>query len=156
MRFRLRRRLPPGTPDPGADPNDHTPDQADDLFAPEVNVVGHLFAALQVVRQTGPNSHLRAQADSIANLTRLGLVIHVRDANNYSVLSLRGGIHLDTNYAAAHGKGVDDAPLYLSQTIAGAMTNVKPTDPALGFIQPLGSVIDANNLWWQVDGWEQP
>jgi hypothetical protein len=154
VKFRLRRNLPAGVPDPTADPNDHTPDQADDLFAPEFAVVGHGFSVFDVVRQTGPAAHLKARANTVANTRRLGLVIHVPDADHYSVLSMRGGIWIPSDYATGHGLGADDAELWLSTSTAGLITTTEPTDQNTWKLN-LGSVIDANNIWWEVGPLEQ-
>ncbi len=156
MKFRLRRNLPAGLPDPGADPNDHTPDQADDLFAPEFAVLGHGFVRWDVVRQTGPNSHLKAKADSLPNFERLGLVVHVRDVDNYSVLSNCQGVWITAPYATAHGQGADDAPLFLDWITPGNITTTELADPLLGWIKSIGSVIDADNLWIEFKQARQP
>lgn len=158
MKFRLRRNLPAGIPDPGSDPNDHTPDEADDLFAPEFNVSGHGFTGLEVARFVGPVAvpHVLAQANTLANSKRLVIIVHVRDVDNYSALHIGHGTWLDSNYATGHAKGGADAPMFLDWITPGAITNVELDDPLVGWIIPLGDVIDVNNLWLELGAREQP
>lgn len=126
---------------------DLTPDEADDLFAPEFNQNNHGFSVGDILRRSSATAHAKAQADTVANIGKgLALVIHVEDANNFSVLRTNNS-HVVT--IASHGFGAFGTKLFLSRTVAGAITDTEP-DP--GWKIYLGYVIDSNNIHWE-PGW---
>jgi hypothetical protein len=112
-------------------------DQLDDWAAPEINQTTHGFAVGDLVYRDSATTWAKAQADAEATLAD-GIVIHVEDANNCSVVTKDGTQVTITT----HGLTVPDA-IYLSQSVAGAATS---TIPANGLIQQVGKAIDANTI----------
>ncbi len=125
--------------------SDLTPTEADELFAPPFTQAAHGFAVGDVVRRSSATAHAKAQADTDANIgVGLSLVVHVPDANTFSALRASNS-HAVT--LTAHGFGSFGANLYLSRTVAGALT----ATGVAGWRIYLGYVIDANTIHWERD-----
>lgn len=112
-------------------------DELDDNFAPEQNQTSHGFAVGDLIYRDSATTWAKAIATSVSTLAT-GVVVHVEDANNFSVLRKSGGMVPESS----HGFGGFGTLLYLSQGSAGDPTATKPTS---GHIQPVGIVEDANN-----------
>ncbi len=127
--------------------SDLTPTEADELFAPPFTQSSHGFVVGDVVRRSSATAHAKAQADTDANIgVGISLVVYVPDSNTYSVLRAANS-HAVT--LTTHGFGAFGVKLYLSRTVAGAITATEP-DP--GWRIYLGFIIDANNIHWE-PGW---
>ena len=127
---------------------DLTPDEADDLFAPEWPQVAHGFVVGDIVRRSTATDHAKARANTVANIgVGLAIVVHREDADNFS--ALRASNSHDVTIPG-HGLGpAFGTALYLSRTVAGQITDVEP-DP--GWRLYLGYVVDTNTIHWE-PGW---
>ena len=119
-----------------------THDELDDNFAEELNQAGHAFSVGDVVYRSGSSAWTKAQADAAGTLAD-GIVVDVEDSDNCSIVTKDGTVVGVT----AHGLGATGTVIYLSQGTAGDMT---PTKPTSGYIQPIGRVIDANNMVFRI------
>lgn len=100
-----------------------------------INQTGHSFNVLDVVRAVGVNQFVLAQADTPDNADMAGVVSRIIDADNF-VLMIDGEIYSNNvpNYSGG-------TCMFLSPTVAGAMTNVEPT--ALGEVSmPVGYILE--------------
>lgn len=114
---------------------DHTPDEADNLFAEEFTQVGSSFAVGDMVLFDQPSGDwIDGQANAVATLPTA--VVVMASGTTFSVLSLNG-IRYNS---PAHGF-TPNARLYSSQTVGAAQT---ATRPSTGIILATGRAHDAN------------
>jgi len=109
--------------------------ELDDNFAVQYSH-SNTFSVGDLVYPDTLTTWAKAQADAEASLA-VGVIVDV-SGDDFSVLTLDGMWYTSTS----HGFAVT-AKLYLSTSSAGDLTATEPTS---GFIQPVGSVIDANTL----------
>lgn len=86
-----------------------------------VNQIAHGLVAENIVRLSAANTYVLAQANSEVNASAVGIVIDVIDVDNF-ILQTAG-------YQSGFIVGKADATIYyLSEAVAGLMTNIKPTN----------------------------
>lgn len=109
----------------------------------------HGFAVGNVLKSSGTDGEFAlAEADTAANADVVGVVSAVADANNFT-LTVNGFTILA---GALPGGAVTGDNLYLSDSVAGALTLTEPT--AVGTIsQPLGRVIDDSTDEVYINNW---
>jgi hypothetical protein len=101
---------------------------------------GHGLAKYTVTRFGMSGAILAAQADILANVDDGTLVIAVPSANEVDLFAGEGFLE-----EPSHGLGSPGDRLYLSQSVAGAITT---TEPGGGILRELGYVIDENSFFW--------
>jgi hypothetical protein len=120
-----------------------TTQEGDDLFAPRITQASHGLALGNIVRRSSATDHVKAQANSEANIgVGLGLVIFTL-GDDIWVLRASNSHTLAIN---SHSLGAFGTKIWLSQSVAGAMTG---TEPVTGLKVYLGYVIDANTIHWE-------
>ncbi len=121
-----------------------TSQDGDDLFSPQFSQSAHGLAVGDVVRRSSATDHVKAQAESEANVgVGLSLVVHTPDGNTLSVLRA-GNSHAVV--IGSHGLGSFGAKLWLSQGTAGLIT---ATEPPTGILVYLGYVINSTTIHWE-------
>lgn len=118
--------------------------EIDANFVEKVTRAGNGFAAGDLVK-VDATDFAGAQADAAANRA-CGVVVAASGDDFY--VSLRPCAVTKT----AHGYGSRGTRLWLSQGTAKAWT---PTKPSTGVIQPVGQVLDANTILFQLEAWQE-
>ncbi len=121
--------------------SDLTPDEADDLFAPEFTQAIHGFVVGDILYRSSLTDHAKAVATARATLA-VGIVIDQPDVNTFSIL-YGSGYRLSIG---AHGLGSFGQELWLDQSIAGSFLT---TEPISGWYQYLGTVLDSTDILWE-------
>lgn len=107
--------------------------------------VGHGFSVDDVIRSSGVNSQFtRSQADNAPDGEVIGIVISVPNPNTFVLLT--EGF---TIMSALPGGATAGSQLFLSDTVAGALTISEPTTPGL-ISKPVAQVIDGatRQIYW--------
>lgn len=116
--------------------------------------VAHGFTVDTVLRSSGVNSQFtRSQANSIANSEVIGIVTAVPTANTFTLLT--EGFYTMTTLPGGATAG---SQLFLSNSVAGALTITEPTTPGL-ISKPVAQVIDGTTreiYWHNYRGKVQP
>jgi len=122
---------------------------ADNLFAPSFNITTHGKALWDVLYRSGANAWTDAQADAVATMKPglLGLAVEITDTNNLLVLSQCSGFRV--KLPSTNGlSGTYGDPIWLSTSVAAAMTLTKPTS---GYVLYLGRWFTTTEIIW--DPW---
>lgn len=99
----------------------------------------HGLAKFTVTRWSG-TTIVKAQADSLANVDDGTLVIAVPSTDELDLFAGEGFLE-----EPAHGLGSAGDRLYLSQSVAGAITTTKPVS---GVLRQLGYIPDTDHIHW--------
>jgi hypothetical protein len=99
-----------------------------------VTQTSHGFVAGDVVRVDASYNLIKALADTGENAEAIGIVGIVTDTNNFELIT-SGQLNLPSH-------GFSEGPLFLSDSVAGGLTDTAPT----GIVKPVAQVLDANNI----------
>ncbi len=120
---------------------DFTPDEADDLFAPEFSQTTHGFVVGDILYRSSLTDHTKAIATARSTLA-CGIVIDQPDANTFSILCIGSRrVNIGTHSLGSFGQ-----ELWLDQSAAGTFETVEPTS---GWYQYLGIVLSATDILWE-------
>jgi hypothetical protein len=119
-----------------------TADEFDANHGPKFTQGSHGFSVGDVVYRSSASAYTKALATAAGTLGE-AIVAYVADSSNFRVISISGS-HVDWT----HGKGSPPQKLWLSQSTAGEVVTSKPSN---GYIQQIGSVVDADTVMWRPD-----